>query len=236
MQSVGQLLKAFREWRHGPRGFLLTAVLLMLAAGAYMMSRSHRNQLEPLDYRASLELVAVVVNGRELTLRDLAYYVAHQEMEGQRRGELIDPDHPRTYWNTYIDPGLIVKEATRNSAMQMAVHDEIFYWMALENGIELSDEERTALLDSENDFWDDLSDYNGAERLGISREDLNRVMERIALAQRYQTIYALLHGADYEDYEYDKEAYQALLQQNECEIRRKVWGRVDFGNVVVDNS
>lgn len=235
MRGFGQLWSAFRDWRHGPKGILLTIALFLLAIGAYYYGDHRSRYKATIDYPSHLEDTAVTVDGRALTLEDMAYYVGNREMEGQKQALRMDPDHPRSYWNTLVKGGRIVKEQTREQALQMAVHDEIFYRMAIRAGEALSGEEQQALLEHETDFWEDIEDFKGQKSLGITPKQLHAVMERIALAQRYQTIYALEKGADYEDYQYDREGYLELLKDHEYKVNKKVWERVDFGNVVADN-
>lgn len=53
-------------------------------------------------------------------------------------------------------------------------------------------------------------------------------------AQKYQTIYALSSNGDYEDYNFGKEPYEELLEQQDYEINEKIWERVPFGKVTIN--
>lgn len=236
MNVLKQIFSAFREWRKGPWGILLAVVLLLLAVGLYRFGSWKGSQRDVIVYTEHLDEPAVTVDGKERTLRDLSYYVGLQEMEGQKQALRMDEKHPRSYWNTLVKKGRSIKESTREQTIQMAVHDEIFYQMAVKEKTVLSEEEEKALLDHETDFWEDLQEYKGPESLGIDRKQLHSIMERVALAQRYQTLYALSKGADYKDYEYNREGYQEILKNHEYQINHKVWNRIDFANIVVDNS
>ena len=74
--------------------------------------------------------------------------------------------------------------------MSMAIHDEIFYEMAKKESITLTDDEKAALKNSEKDFWYDLSDIDGAKKLGVEKKDIYSSMEKSAIARKYQEIYA----------------------------------------------
>lgn len=231
MRSLRVLWDHFREFRHGPRRYIITLILVILLVALGIYSYYHGKLQEPLNYAESLDQVVVEVNGTDLTLRQMAYYVAYEEMEVEKQALVYNADNPQKYWNLHVD-GVFVRVAARNAALQMAVHDEIFYQMAMAEGEELSEDEVEALENYEEDFWNDLADYNGAEKLGITREDLHETMVRMAYAQRYQTIYAILQNAEYEDYDFTKEAYEILLEDNTYTVKKKVWSRIQFGSVI----
>lgn len=61
-------------------------------------------------------------------------------------------------------------------------------------------------------------------------------MEKIALADKYQSIYAEMNQKEYEAYNFNGEAYEALLSEHKYSVNEKVWDRVDFGSVTLDNQ
>ena len=129
--------------------------------------------------------------------------------------------------------GQFVRVAARNAAIQMAVHDEIFYQMAKNDGTALNEEEQKELENKIGDFWSDLTDRNGEDGLGITKDDIADTMSRIALAEKYQYIYEELQNADHGDYDFSGEAYGQLKEKNKCKIYRNVWSRISFGNVTI---
>ncbi len=122
-----------------------------------LFHRWKNRQLDPIDYKASLEKTAVEVNGTFLTLRDMAFYVTYEEAEVAKQAIEYDEDDPKHYWNTRLN-GTYVRVAARNAAIQMAIHDELFYQMAMKEGIELTDEEEKSYRMTEQDFWGDMVD------------------------------------------------------------------------------
>ena len=185
-------------------------------------------------YNEHLEDVAVTVNGKELTLRDMAFYVAYEEMNVEKQALVYDSDNPNKYWNIHTN-GEFVRVAARKAAMSMAIHDEIFYEMAKKESITLTDDEKAALKNSEKDFWYDLSDIDGAKKLGVEKKDIYSSMEKSAIARKYQEIYEGLDNADITDYDFSGGRYEKLLEKNNYKIKEKVWKRVDMGNVTLDH-
>ena len=219
-----------------PRRKLLVTLLLAVILCCFLAgTRFESRQRDPLDYSKSLELAAVTVNGETLTLRQMAFYVAYEEAQVERDALLYDEKHPTRYWNTNMG-GSYVRVSARNAAMEMAVHDEIFYRMAEDEGIQLTDEEEEYLRKAENDFWGDLSETGGDKRMGITEQDIMDTMRKITLAEKYQRIYALLHNASFEDYDFTREAYQELLKEQDYKIHEAVWKRVSFGSVTLHHG
>ena len=219
-----------RAFRHSPKKYILTIVLaiIVIILGIYAYNANgNRNKI---DYANSLDKIAVTVNGQKLTLEDLAFYVVYEEHEVENEAQVYNPENTNKYWNMHID-GEFIRIAARNSAMQMAIHDEIFYQMALDEGIELTDEEKEYAANTQEDFWNDLEDYGQQDNINIEREVYDEAILKIALAQKYQEIYAELNGRKKEDYNFDKKRYKKLLEENKYKINKSIWERIDMGNI-----
>ena len=207
---------------------VLVVVLIALAIGAYQKGISRKD----LVYAESLDKVAVTVDGRDLTLKDLAFYIAYEEAEVEKEAQVYDEDDTNKYWNLHID-GVFVKVSAKNAIIQMAVHDESFYQAAVKEGIELNEEEYKLLDSSVEDFWNDLQDYDKTERLNVTREDISVQMEKVTLAQKYQIIQAGMSGESYESFAFSGEGYEKLLEEHQYKIRESVWNRIPIGNVTL---
>lgn len=228
-----QIMAEIKPVKGGIHKFFVTAVLLAILVFFLIGTRWESRQRDPLVYRDSLEMKAVTVNGNELTLRDLAFYVAYEEAEVQRQAVVYDADNPIRYWNANMG-GTYTRVAARNISMQMAIHDEVFYQMAMEEGIELSEADESALADVEQDFWSDLIMIDGDQRMGISEKDIQMTMRKMALAQKYQEIYAELNNKSYEDYDFTEAPYKKLLKKQDYKIHDKVWKRVSMGSITLN--
>lgn len=217
------------------RKHITTIVLLIVVviSGVYAY-RYHQGQKQDIVYREHLDDVAAVVNGNELTFRDLAFYVAYEEQQVEKQAVIYDPERPDKYWNVHTN-GEFIRVTARKNAMSMAIHDEIFYEMALKESITLSDDEKKSLENSQSDFWSDLLDVDGAAKLGVTQDEINAAMEKAAIAQKYQEIYAQLNNADTSDYDFSSGRYKELLEENKYQIKEKMWNRVGMGNVTLDH-
>lgn len=210
----------------------ITAVLLVALAVMGIRSYQKGQGKTMLVYADSLEQVAAEVNGSTLTLRQLAFYVAYEEDEVERQAYIYNPKDTNIYWNLHAN-NTYIRTAARNAAIQMALHDELFYQMAVEEGVNLSREEEDTLSEKIREYWTELVDYGKAERLGVDRDDVAQTMRKMAYAQKMQYIYAITQGMDEEDFGFTADAYQQFLKEQDYTIEEDVWGRVDFGNVTL---
>lgn len=213
--------------------FVLTFILIILFCVTLYWSREKGKERDPLVYRDSLDLVAAEINGTSLTLRNLAFYVAYEETQVEEQAQIYDPKDPGKYWNVRTQNGF-TRVSARKAVMQMALHDELFYQMA-QGEIELSEEDEKSIKLAEQDFWEDLSERDGDARLGVTEEDIAEILHRMAYAQKYQEIYAAMQNKDTEDYDFNAEAFQKLLEEQKYTINTKVWERVSLGSVTLDH-
>ena len=114
--------------------FTIILVLILIVVIAF--SFQSKEKKEYLVYNEALDKTAVTVDDVSLTLKDIAFYVAYEEKTVQEQAILYNPDNPRQYWNVYTD-GQFVKLTAKQAALDMAVHDEIFYQMAVAEGMKL---------------------------------------------------------------------------------------------------
>ena len=75
---------------------------------------------------------------------------------------------------------------------------------------------------------------DGDQRMGISEKDIQMTMRKMALAQKYQEIYAELNNKSYEDYDFTEAPYKKLLKKQDYKIHDKVWKRVSMGSITLN--
>lgn len=187
---------------------------------------------EWLVYSESLDKVAVDVNGRELTLREMAFYIAYDEMNVEEQAQIYDPQDTARYWNLKTN-NVYVRQLSKQNAMKKAIHDEVFYQMAQDENLELTQEEEQRIIDAQDAFWDNVMDSSKLERLGVTEEDINRTIRKIGIAQKYQAVYAAVYQMDMEDLEIEGEAYEMLLEDYSYRINKWVWEKVNYGDVTL---
>lgn len=210
-----------------------TAILLVIVVPLGISAVRNGKMKQELSFPDSLEEVAAVVDGRELALRELAFYIAYEEGKIEEDARIYNPGNTDEYWRIYTNHTFL-REEGKKTAMDMAIHDEIFYQLAMTEGIELTKEEETYLANSQYDFWSDLEEEQ-RERLGVEEDVIKESLRRLALAEKYQYLLAEIQNRDFEDYSISGRAYQKMLEEHECEICDAIWDRVDFGGITVNH-
>lgn len=179
-----------------------------------------------------LDDTVLVLDGQQHRLRELAFYIAYEEQTVQEQALLYDADNPNKYWNTHIN-GHFVRVRARQEAMNLAIHDFIFYDLAQGMDMQL-DQEEIDYADSQcEDFWSDLGE-TGQQRLGITQEELNEDMLHMALAQKYQQLYAAMQSVTEEDCDVDGITYEKMLKEHSYKVENSVWRGISMGHVTLD--
>lgn len=207
---------------------ILVVLVILTGMEAY---RTYTNR-QALVYAEALSETAVTVDEKELTLFDMAFYVAYQEKEVQKDAVIYNKEKPYRYWNAHTN-GQFIRKVAEQAVVDMAVHDEIFYQMAALDGLELDEAEEAYLANEISDFCSDVSEEQLAQ-LGVTAEDIKAAMRKIALANKYQSILSQMEEVDYTEYNYTGDAYQKLLEKYEVIINENVWDRISIGNITVN--
>ena len=198
------------------RSWIFTIILLLIIVGISIGSSWQTKQRQQLVYAESLDKVAASVNEAEVEKQAFAY----------------DAEHPKKYWGIRLNK-TYVYAAARNAVIQMAIHDEVFYEMAMQEEIELTDDEKQTLKMRTNEFWQDLVEDGKDVLLGVQEADIAETMRRIAYAEKYQSIYAQMEEASYEDYDFSGDAYTRLLEKQDYSINKNVVKRLGVGSITL---
>lgn len=210
-----------------------TAVLVVLVIVLGTASYREQGKRQKLSFPESLDLVVVTVDGEQVTLREMAFYIAYEEGSMEDAAIIYNPDNTDEYWRLYTNHTFL-REQAKQTVVDMTIHDTLFYQMATAEKITLSEEEEQYLANDQQDFWSDLTEEQRA-RLGVDEETIDASMRKMALAQKYQSILAEMEQVDYEDYSIGGTEYEKLLAQHIYELDETTWDRVPFGSITVDH-
>ena len=210
-----------------------TAGLLVCVVVLGFVSLRTYEKRKPLIFSESLEEVVATVDDRPHRLKDLAFYVAYQEKSVQEQAIVYDPESPQRYWNVLVNGKFIRKEA-KDAVLEMAIHDEVFYRMALSEGVKLDTEEEQYCKNEISDFCSDLDEEQFAA-LGVTEQEIGETMYRIALANKYQSSLAEREKLPYVDYNFDGEAYQMILASHTYTIEEDIAGRISVGSITLNH-
>lgn len=209
--------------------FTSIVLIIVTIIGVLGMISGHR--MNYITYHKSLDRVAVTVDGEQLTLQDAAFYIAYQENIVEGQAFIYDPQNTGRYWNIHTS-GRFVRTEAKQAAMDQMIHDEVFFRLSQQEGIELTEQEESYLANEQQDFWDDYGEKS-SDVLGVGRDIFDESMYKIAVAQKYQALMAAAEEREFEEYSISGEAYKELLLEHPYEINEDLWGRVHFGSITV---
>lgn len=209
---------------------ILGAVVVGLAVVCFWMK--HEDGGDWLVYSESLDQVAAEVNGQKLTLKDMAFYIAYDEMVVEEQAEVYNPEDTARYWNLKAD-GTYIRQLSKQNVMEKAIHDEIFYAMAVSEGVELTEDDEIKISEVQDQFWDNIMYGDKLDRLGVTESELNESIRKIGLAQKYQSVYSGVHQIAMEDLEVVGEGYEVLCQEYRCRVYDDVWDKVNYGDITL---
>lgn len=209
------------------------AAVIVFTLIAWAGAQSRAKKMGKVVYAENLDEVIATVDEIPVTVKDFGIYAVHEEQLVQEQARVYDDTDTRKYWNSHTNGGFM-KITARDAAIDLAIHDTIFYKMAEETGIYLDENEKEYLANEQADFWNDLEEEQ-REKLAMSKEEVEDALLKMALAQKMQWQYALENGKDNSEYEMTGEAYQEMLGEHEIKKNEEFIDRIDFGNIILEH-
>ena len=215
---------------------LLKALALAICIGvlAYVAITMSEDR-NPLNYQDHLEDTAFSVDGQAVTFQDLAFYILFEERKVEEQARIYNPDYTKDYWNIHTNDTFIQLEA-KDVVYGMAVHDELFYQLAVAEGMDtLSASEEEELEFAKTDFWEDLLDIQW-EKLPCSQDKINDQILKAAIAEKYGNYLASEYGPSQAAYKYDGYYYSQILEDHTVETNKKLWDRFIMGDIALQHG
>lgn len=209
--------------------FVIVLLLIVLIIGAF--SIFHDKEFHYLDH---LDETFVTVDGNELPLKELGFYVVYEETLGSPMAYEYDHEDTKAFWGRHTN-GNFISSLARESAVAMAVHDEIFYQQALSHQITLTEEESDIAELRLQDYLNAITPEQ-LEMVNLTEDDLRATVQKIALGEKYMLIYAKETGHYYEEYNISGDAYQELLQEHDVKENKYLINKLVFGEISLNDS
>ena len=131
------------------------------------------------------------------------------------------------------DAAIAAEKEKAKESIEKALADRDQYLRARDDAMAIADE-KSASNDLLRKETSRLQNYLNV--LNEKYADQCSAMEKAALAQKYQELYASMQGEDTASYDFSGDAYEKLLENNyKYKINDEIWDRVDFGDVVLDH-
>lgn len=206
-------------------------ILALAIAGMFLYMLFNDRNTEYIDYSEHLGETIATVDGEIITMEDLAFYIVFYEGKTENMAKIYDRKDTLKLWNTHIN-GDFLRLDTKDSIINNAIHDRIYYDLAQQEGIELTSEDEEALEFFIIDFWEDVLDEQ-YENLPISKDIINEQIRKACIAQKYQDKLATEIGPTFAAFSYDGYYYEQELKEHKVIIKNKLWDRLRIGSVTL---
>lgn len=194
-------------------------------------------------YEESLDEVVITVDERQVTLRQLSYYVYYVEREIDKQARIYNREDPLDYWNTYFNSGLkagYISEMAEDAILGSCVCDMIYEQMAIDSGYELTSEEKEETGQQAERIYATLSQMQ-KDRTGLTTEIIDQVLQRKALVVKFASEY--FESVDFSGYSgyreelvsYAGEYYQKeILPLHDVNYNQNIVAEWKIGRVTTD--
>ncbi len=222
-----------------PRDILYRKVLIwVMGIGAALIVSLLISKPKTVDFSSHLSETAVTVDGEEIPLKTLGYYVMVTEENVDLLASLYDPSDTFSFWRLHINTTFVVS-AAKKGAMNTCIRDILYSNRAVELGISLDDDDEEKIMDEAADIEDGLS-MKQRMATQLDAQSLVPILERVYLARKYAV--KLSEEMDFTT-EYGQSAGVALgvggayfeeaYEAADIKINEKLWKKVSLGNITI---
>lgn len=219
---------------------LMTIVVIFLTLWGIEGWWEYHNKFK---YEQHLDDVVVTVDDRELTLRQLSYYIYDAEVKIDKQARIYNPEDPLDYWNTYFNSGVeggYISEMAKDAVMGSCVCDMIYEDMAIQGGYELTEEEKKEIAGQAEIQYAKLSTEQ-REKTGLTPELIEEVLARKVLVLKFALQY--FEDVDFTGYSgyreqlvsYDGEYYKKeILPEHKIEYNQEIVKELSMGRITTN--
>jgi hypothetical protein len=211
--------------------YLKVVIVLLIFAFLLRAGYDKWRDSQPIDYAKDKNEAVATIDGKPVTLGDMAYLIMLEERRTEEQARVYNPASPKDYWNT-SDKGKILSIRIRNTALDMCIHDKIMYERATKAGVELNAEEKETVKNAQTDFWEDLFDGQ-EENAYVSKETINRQIYKAAVVTKYQRILAKKAKINQARYGYEGDKYKEILEDYKVKVNKTLLRKIRMGEVTL---
>ncbi len=183
-----------------------------------------------LNIEKNLDTKTVTVDDKDIDFKTMLYYIITIENSASTQANLYS-DNPKDYWNIHVN-GEFMSVLAKKKALNQAVYDEIYFNLAIENNISLTNDEYALLQSKARDFYNDMSDYQKE----LSEFDYNYVFNCIsksAMAEKYNDYIGYTYGYSNEQLGVEGSYYQDILSSHSYSVNNDIWDKISMGRVTL---
>lgn len=171
------------------------------------------------------------ISSCNISLKELSYYILVMEAGVNHTASLYNPNNLNSYWNLYIS-NTFVKSQAKDSTMDVCIRDNIYYYEAFSNNFDLTDDEKSVILDEASYIYSNLT-AKQVDATNLTLEDLYNVRYKIGLTTKYINKLMSEDGLTEEELNIDGSYYSSLYENYDIQID-ELWSTIELGNITID--
>ncbi len=216
---------------------ILMFIMVVAIVFIVMMGSLFLNKSREFVYSRSLSDTVVEIDGEDIALYRLTYYIMIEEEAVNEAAMIYDPEKPWTYWNIYVS-NAYVSTSAREITMNYFLRDYVYSRIAIEEGFVLEDSEIEDLKVKARTIYSGLTDKQVSTH--ISEEDILTAITEKAYADKYVIAMAKEKKLDITEevlsayYGMNSSFFKKTMEAHKVKIKEKIWNQVPMGHVTIN--
>lgn len=198
------------------------------------IAKQNFDSRQSIVYTEHLDEIVATVDDIDISMRDLAMYIVYEERVVEEEALIYNRKRTRQFWNVHTNHSF-VQSQVKQAVLDMAIHDMLFYDLAIKENIGFTDDDEVTIENVTTDFWEDLLDEQ-VDRMPVTTSEINDQIRRAAMAEKYQNMKAEVYGPSVAAYKYDGYYYKKILEEHNVVINDKLWDRFVIGGVTLNHT
>ena len=213
--------------------FIIVVALILIV----MIGSLYYNKSKEFVYTRSLSDTVVEIDGEDISLYRLTYYIMIEEEAVNEAAMIYDPEKPWTYWNIYVN-NAYVSTSAREITMNYFLRDYVYSRIAIDEGFTLEDSEIEDLKVKAQTIYTGLTDKQASTH--ISEEDIFTAITEKAYADKYVIAMAKEKKLEITEevlsayYGMNSSFFKKTMEEHKVKINEKNWNQVPMGHVTIN--
>lgn len=188
-------------------------------------------------YENELNTVAIRTTEENIPLRALSYYFMIEEESVNETALTYDAENPKAYWGLYVNNTFVSDEA-RDTAINYFLRDHLYYNLAMEEQMSLTEEEWEEVYLKTGDILEGLTEKQ--QSLHMTEEDVQQALMENQLADNYILKHAKEQGLEMTEevlsayYGINSSFFKNLKEEKEVTPDEELLDNIRMGSLTIN--
>ncbi|MBP9997207.1 MAG: hypothetical protein KBT19_08110 [Lachnospiraceae bacterium] len=211
---------------------------LAIIASCYVTSE-RKKASKNYTYSEHLDETVMTINGTDITLKEMSYYIARSEEIIQDMAVKYNPADPMDFWKTHFSAGTdsqFTDAYAKSQAEEMCIYCMIMDNEANQNGLALSEDDKQLAADEAEQMFGQLS-KGALDNTRLDLETICKLKEKEQVARNYVLLLADTKNISADELDYHGDYYlNTIRPAYDVQINGAVWNPVKLGKITVNTG